>query len=157
MTALFAEIKCGVASDLPLIEVHAELRQLSNALGGFGHNRPHHRFVTKTRTGFKRISYVQLERIFIARRTRDSALRPGRIRVGAFTLCDDGNRTVPGRFQCKAETGNATADYRKIVFPHPNRILSIKRVLPKKTATASSEFGLTTFTGSKVSTSTTAT
>src|ERR1051326_6359075 len=138
MTALFAEIKCGVASDLPLIEVHAELRQLSNALGGFGHNRPHHRFVTKTRTGFKRISYVQLERIFIARRTRDSALRPG-------------------RFQCKAETGNATADYRKIVFPHPNRILSIKRVLPKKTATASSEFGLTTLTGSKVSTSTTAT
>src|ERR1051326_7585497 len=116
MPAFLAKTKGGWPGALPRIELHAELRQLSNALGGFGHNRPHHRFVTKTRTGFKRISYVQLERIFIARRTRDSALRPGRIRVGAFTLCDDGNRTVPGRFQCKAETGNATADYRKIVF-----------------------------------------
>src|SRR5213076_1474514 len=40
------------------------------------------------------------------------------------------------------------------VFLHPNLILSIKRVCPKNTATASNEFGLTVATGCKLSAST---
>jgi hypothetical protein len=61
VTAFFGQIKLTMTNDLPPIELYAELRQLSDARWAFGHNRPYHRFVTKTPTGFKRISYVQLE------------------------------------------------------------------------------------------------
>ena len=97
---------------------------------------------------------MQLERILVARDAGDPALRPGRVRVGAFSLRDHGDRAMLRRFQGKAQPGNPAADHDEIVFLHGNRILSIKRVLPKNTASASNEFGLTDSIGCKVSAST---
>src|SRR6267143_604984 len=97
---------------------------------------------------------MKLERILIARHTSDSTLRPDRIRVRSFALGDDRHRTALRRFQRKAQPGDTAPDHDEIVFLHPNRILSIKRVFPKETATARSEFGLTNSIGWKVSAST---
>src|ERR1700686_286491 len=55
------------------------------------------------------------------------------------------------RLQSEAQTSNAAADHDEIVFLHASRMLSIKRVLPKKTASARNEFGLTTSIGCKFS------
>jgi hypothetical protein len=59
VTALFAQIKLTMmTTDLPLIELHAELCELSDALWAFGHNRPHHRFITKTGASLECIAHV---------------------------------------------------------------------------------------------------
>src|ERR1700730_7498703 len=97
---------------------------------------------------------MQLERILIACHTSDSALRPRRVRVRSLPLGNNCHRTVLGRFQCKAQPGNAAADHDEIVFFHPSIMLSIKRVFPKKTATARTEFPLTDYVGCNVSAST---
>src|SRR4029079_13678113 len=101
------------------------------------------RLVTQASASFERIAHVQLERIFIARHAGDPTLRPGVICVGAFALRYNSHRSVLCCFQCKTQAGDTAANHHEIVFLHPNRILSTKRVLPKDTASASNEFGLT--------------
>src|SRR2546421_8099313 len=134
-----------------------ELGLLQNPLRTFSHTRADVRFVTQPGAGLKRVAHVQLKVIFIACDAGNSALCPGGICVGPFAFCNDGYRTVPGRFQCKTETGDAAADHNKIVFLHPKRILSIKRVLPKNTANTSTEPGPAISTDCKVIASTTLT
>src|SRR6266478_2768821 len=100
---------------------------------------------------------MQLKGIFVARYAGDPALRPCRVRVRTFAFRDYCDRAVLCRLQCKAQPGNAAADHDEIVFPHVSRMLSIKRVLPKTTATASNDFGLTISIGWKLSASTSST
>src|SRR5438876_9536866 len=61
VTALFAQIKLAMTRDFPLIELHAERRELPDSLRSLGHYRPDHRFVTKPRASLECISHVQLE------------------------------------------------------------------------------------------------
>src|ERR1700736_4493307 len=97
---------------------------------------------------------MQLEAIFVARHTSDSSLPPRRVRVRPFALGDDRHRTILRRFQRKAKPCDTAADDNEIVFLHPNIMLSIKRVFPKKTARARSKFGPGNSIGCKVSAST---
>src|SRR6266511_1998879 len=157
MTAFFTEIKLTVSRNLTLIELQTELYELADAFRTFGHNCTHNHLVTQAGASFERIAHMQLERIFIARHTGDPALRPGGICVGAFAFRYNSYRSVLRRFQCKTQAGDTAANHHEIVFLHPNRILSIKRVLPKDTASASNEFGLTVSMGCKVSASATST
>src|SRR5437763_4000193 len=154
VTALLAQIKLTMSQDQTFIELPPELCQHVDALRTFGHKCAHDRFVTETGAGLKRIAYVQLERVFIAGHARDSSLRPSGVCVGALAFRYHSHRTMLCRFQRKTDASNAAADHKEIVFLHASRILSIKRVLPKNTASASSEFGLTISTGCKVSAST---
>src|SRR5262249_31220696 len=135
----------------------AHPRQFADALWTFDHNCADDRFVTQSGASLQRIAHVKLKRIFIARYAGDPALRPRRICIRAFAFRDDSHRAALCSLQCKAETGDAAADHNKIVFLHPNRILSIKRVLPKNTANTSTEFGLIISIGCKLSVSTTST
>src|SRR5947208_13464816 len=151
------ESKLPLTADLALVKLETPPWQRPTALRALGHNCADYRLVTQTGTSLKRVAHVQLKRIFIARHAGDSALRPRGVCVRAFAFCDDSYRSVPGRFQGKTQTGNATADHDEIVLLHPRRILSIKRVLPKNTASASNEFAATVSTRCKVSTSTTST
>src|SRR5262249_8730549 len=123
----------------------------------FGNNCTHDWLVTQAGTGLKRIAHVQLERVFIACYAGDPTLRPGGICVGAFALRYNSYRSVLCRFQCKTQAGDTAANHHEIVLLHPNRMLSIKRVLPKDTASAINEFRLTVSTGCKVSESATST
>ena len=157
VTALFTQIKLAMPVDLALIKLETQLRQLTNAFWTFDDNCADHRFFTKTGARLERIAHMKLKRIFIAGHAGDPALRPGGVCIGTFTFGDDSYRSVLCRFQRKTQTGNAAADHYEIVFLHPNRILSIKRVLPKNTATTSSEFGPAISTGRKVSASTSST
>src|SRR5260370_39159916 len=100
---------------------------------------------------------MKLERIFIARHTGDPALGPGRVGVRSLSFGDDRYRPLLRPFERKAKPGNPAADNDKIIFLHDKRMLSINRVFPKLTASASSEFGLTNLIGSKVSASTSST
>src|SRR5581483_4438861 len=157
VTAFLAEIKLAMSGNLAFIELQTDLLQFANALRTFGHNGAHDRLVTQAGAGFKRISHMQLERIFIARHAGDPALRPRCVRVGAFAFRYHSHRPVLCRFQCKTQAGDTAADHHEIVFLHPNRILSINRVFPKNTASASKEFDLTISMVCKVSAWTTST
>src|SRR6266513_2201340 len=185
MTALFAKIKLAMSRNLTFIELQTELSQLADALRTFSHNRAYDSFVTQTRSRFKRVTHVQFKRIFIARHAGDPALRPSGVCVGALAFRHHSHRTVHCHFQRKTQAGNTAADHHEIVFLHdreaailpagtkcsntqielsrrdvflhPKRILSIRRVFPKNTATASNEFVLTVLIGRKVSASTSST
>ena len=61
---------------------------------------------------------MKLERILVARHAGDPALRPGRVRVGAFAFRDHGDRTMRRRLQGEGQPGNAAADDDEIVFLH---------------------------------------
>src|SRR6266576_3180011 len=153
MTAFFTEIKLTMSGNLTLIELQTDFDELADAFRTFGDNCTHNRLVTQTSASFERIANVQLQRIFIARHAGDPTLRPGGICIGAFAFRYNSYRSALCRFQCKTQAGDTAANHHEIVFLHPNRILSIKRVLPKDTASASNEFGLTVSTGCKVSAS----
>src|SRR6266496_1496944 len=155
MTALFAKIKLAMSGNLTFIELQTELSQLADALRTFSHNRAYDSFVTQTRSRLKRVTHMQFKRIFIARHAGDPALRPSGVCVRAFAFRHHSHRAVHCHFQCKTQAGDTAADHDEIL--HPKRILSIKRVFPKNTATASNEFGLTVVMGCKVSASTSST
>src|SRR5207253_11404015 len=116
VAALCAQIMLTMAGDLSLVETRAELCQLADALRPFRHNRAHDRFVTKPCTGLKRVTHVQLKRIFVAGHARDSALRPRGVCLGGVAFRDDRYRAVLCRFQCKAETGDTAAYHDTRVF-----------------------------------------
>src|SRR5438132_1112847 len=157
MTALFAKVKLAMSGNLTFIELQTEFHQFANPLWTFGDNRAHDRFVTQAGARFERIAHVQLERIFIARHAGDTTLRPGSVCIGALAFCDYNDRPMLCRFQCKTQAGDTAADHDEIVLLHPSWILSIKRVFPNTTASASNEFGLTGSTDCRVSSSTTST
>ena len=142
MAAFPAEIELAMPGDVALIEMQPEFDQFANPRRAFLHHRLDHRRIAQTRARFERVAHVQLEGILLARHARDAALRPGGVRVRAFAFRDDRHAAVLGRLQRKGQPGNAAADDDKIEFLHPSRMLSIKRVLPKNTATARSERGL---------------
>ena len=83
--------------------MQSEFHQLANPRRAFRHDRAHGRFVAKPGAGFERVAHMQLERIFVARHAGDAALRPGRIRIGAFAFCDHRDRAVLRRFQGKTQ------------------------------------------------------
>src|ERR1041384_2811937 len=157
MTAFFTEIKLTMSGNLTLIELQTEFHQFADALRTFGHNRAHDALVTQPGASFERIAYMQLKRVFVARHAGDPTLCPGCICVGALAFRYNSYRSVICRFQCKTQASDTAANHHEIVFLHPNRILSIKRVFPKNTASASNEFGLTVSTCCKVSASTSST
>src|SRR3954470_24776159 len=97
---------------------------------------------------------MQFKRIFVTRNACDTSLRPGGVGVCAFAFGDHRNRSLFCRLQGESQPGDSTADNDKIVRLHAKRILSINRVLPKNTASASTAFGLTESIGCKVSPST---
>src|ERR1700682_4107163 len=154
MAAFTPKIKLAMPRHLPLIEMQSQLRQLTDSLRPFRDDGADDRFVAESSARVERVAHMQRKRIFIARHARDAALRPGGVRVRAFAFRDHRDRAVPGRFQSEAKSSNAAADDNKVVLLHGRRRLSIKRVLPKNTASASSAFGLTTSIGCKVSAST---
>ncbi len=149
MAAFPPKVELAVTGNFALVELQSKIDKFLNSCRSFGHNRANNSFVAKPGARLERVAHMQLEGIFVARHAGDPALRPRRVRVRTFALRDHPHRAVPGRFQCKTEPGDAAADHDEIVFLHPTRILSIKRVWPKKTASARSEFGLTTSIGSK--------
>src|SRR4029450_9380384 len=157
MLAFFTKIELTMSGNLTLIELQTEFHEIADAFRTFGDNCAHNRLVTQASASLECVAHVQLERIFIACYASDPTLRPGGIWVGALAFRYNGYRSVLCRFQCETQAGYTAANHHEIVFLHPNRILSIKRVLPKATASASSEFGLTVSTGCKVSESATST
>ncbi len=134
--------------------MQAKIDKLADSRRPFGHDRAHNVLVAKSRPRFERVAHMQIERIFVARDAGNAALRPRRIRIGAFAFRNHSHRAVLRRFQGKTQPRNAAADHDEIVFLHSKRMLSINRVLPKNTASASSEFGRTDSIGCKVSAST---
>src|ERR1700736_769250 len=141
MPAFASKIEFAMAGDFALVELDAKLDQILNPRRSFGHNRADHVLIAQARAGFECVADMQLEGIFVARHTSDSSLRPRRVGIRPFALGDDRHRTILRRFQRKAKPCNTAADDNEIVFLHPNTMLSIKRVFPKKTARARSEFG----------------
>src|ERR1700730_11116073 len=123
MPAFASKIELAMTGNFALIDVHSELDQILNSRRRFGHDRADDSLITQSGAGFERVPNVKLEGIFVARHTSDSALGPRRVRVRPFALGNNSDRTVPGRFQGKAQTGNPPADYDEIVFLHPNKIL----------------------------------
>src|SRR5436305_662473 len=105
-------------------------------------------------TGLKRVAHVQLERIFVTRDAGNAALRPRRVAVGPFAFRDQGDGTVLRRLQGKTQAGDSAPDHNEIEFLHVSRKLSIKRVLPMKTASAMRALGRNTSSGCKFSRST---
>src|SRR6266480_274457 len=154
VATLLAEIELAMAGGLALIELQPKFHQISDSIRTFHDNRANGRLVAKSGACLECVAYVQLERIFIARYARYSSLRPGCVCVGAFTFCNYRNGTMLCHLQRKTEASDAASDHNEIVFLHASRMLSIKRVLPKNTASASSEFELMTSIGCKLPAST---
>src|SRR4051794_11177741 len=153
--AFAAKIELAMAGDVALIEVQSKLDQLADAVRPFCDDRPNDRFIAKSRSRCQCVTHMQLERIFATCYARNASLGPGRIAVAPLAFCDDRHRSMPGGFPGKTEPGNAAADDDEIVVFHGRRILSISRVFPKKTATASTASEVIWSTGCKVSASTT--
>jgi len=61
---------------------------------------------------------VQLEGILAAGDTGDASLGPGRVRVRASLLGNDGDRAVPGDGPGKTQAGEAAADDHEIKLAH---------------------------------------
>ncbi len=154
VTAFSPKIELAMTGNFAFVKLQSKIDKFMNSRRSFRHNRANNFLVAKPGAGFERVAHMQPEGIFVARHAGDPALRPRCVRVRAFAFCDHGHRAMLGRFQRKTEPGNATANHDEIVFLHPSRMLSIKRVWPKKTASASSEFGLRTSIGCKLSAST---
>src|SRR4029450_10228633 len=154
MTALFAKIKLAMSRNVTFIELHTEPCELADTFRPFGHNRAYDCFVTQTGSRFKRVTHVQFKRVLVAGHASDSSLRPSGVCVRALPFRYNSYRPVLRRFQCKTQASDTAADHHEVVFLHPKRILSIKRVFPKNTASASNEFGPTVSMGCKVSAST---
>src|SRR5204863_7820754 len=86
VASLLAKIELALAGDLALIKFRPEFHRLSDSLRTFHDRRANGRLVAKSGACLKCVAYVQLERIFIARYARYSALRPGCVCVRALTL-----------------------------------------------------------------------
>src|SRR4030095_1045473 len=157
VTAIFSKIKLAMSRNITFIELQTELSQLADALRTLGHNRAHDCFVTQTGSRFKRVTHVQFKRVLVAGHASDSSLRPSGVCVRALPFRYNSYRPVLRRFQCKTQAGDTAADHHEVVFLHPKRILSSKRVCPKNTASASNEFGPTVSMRCKVSASTSST
>src|SRR5438477_6380961 len=151
MPALASQFRFATSSNFAIVEMQSDLHQFPDAFRTFHDNCPHRRFVAEPCTGFERVANVKLEGIFIARHARDSTLRPGRVRIGPLPFRDHRDRAVFRRLERKRQPRDAAADDDEIVFLHGRRMLSISRVCPKKTASATSEFGWTKSIGCNVS------
>ena len=101
MTGFAAKIELAMSVDLALVELQPEIDQLADSRWPFRHNRPHHRFIAKSRARLERVAHMQLKRIFIARHAGDTALRPCRVRVDAFPLRHHRHRSMFRRFERK--------------------------------------------------------
>ena len=139
--ATFAtEIQFAMPFDIALVEVQPKLHQFSHSLGTFPDHRLDRSWSSQSPApAVERVANVKLEGIFTARYAGHAALGPRGVGIHAFALGHNRNTPVPGRFDRKGQTGNAAADNDEIELFHPRRTLSIRRVLPKKTATASSD------------------
>src|SRR6266849_4961178 len=154
MTRFPPEIELAVPGDFALVKAQAKIDKFADSHRTLGDDRADDFFFAEAGADIERVAHVQLKRILLARHAGDPALRPGRVRVCAFAFCNDSYRAMLRHLQGKAQSSDAAADHDEIVFLHGSRMLSIKRVLPKKTASASNEFGLTTSIGCKFSAST---
>ena len=141
MAAFAPEVELAMPGDIPLVKVQAEFHQFMNPRRAFLHHRLDRRRIAQARARLERVANMQLEGIFAARHAGHTALRPGGVRVHAFALGDNRDPAVLRRLDRKSQAGNPAPDHDEIKLSHPMRMLSISRVLPKKTATARSERG----------------
>src|ERR1043166_1902474 len=131
MAALATKVKLAMTGHFSLVEVHPQIDQVLNPRRSLGYNGANDLLVAQTCAGLEGVTHMKLERIFVTSHAGDPALRPGCVAVGSFALGNDGNRAVLCRFQGETQPGNSASDDNEIVFLHPSRMLSIKRVFPK--------------------------
>src|SRR5438105_10118902 len=140
MTRFAPKIEFAMTRHFALVKLQSKIDQFSDSLRTFGDDRAHDFLVAKAGADLERIAYVQFKRILLARHAGDPTLCPGRVGIRAFALGNNRHRAMLRRLQGKAQSRDAASDDDEIVFLHGRRMLSIKRVLPKKTASASNEF-----------------
>ena len=155
MPALAGEIEfTNAVLEFPFVEVHPELHEFLNAGRPFRDDGAHHVLVAKTRARNQRVANVEVEGIFLAHHTSHSALCPCRIRIRQHPLGHERYGTLLCRLQREREPGYSAANDDEIKLSHFGRkmtmrayrvtgarfrgtaMLSIKRALPRKTATA---------------------
>ena len=140
VAALATEVQFMVAvSIFALVEVDAELHQLSDSLRAFGNDFAHGVLVAESRPRIKSVSDVEFEGILVTHHTGHAALGPGGVRVGNGAFGDEGNATFFRSLQSKGEPCDAAAKDDEIKFSHGMRgrgMLSMSLALPRKTATA---------------------
>ena len=158
VSALLAQIEFPLAvCAVPLIKLHAEFHQAGNAFGSLGDDSADGLFIAQSRPGHQSVPDMKIEGIFLADHASHSALSPGRVGIHRAALCHQGHGTLLSRFERIGKSGDSAADNDKIEFSHERvdtAILSINRVAPRKTATASRIGRTRFFAGSRVSAST---
>ena len=142
-----AQIKFATTGDISFIEVQTEFNEFANSLRPVLDDRLHRSRIAQAGARLECIANVQVERIFVTCHTGDATLRPCGVGIGALALRNYRYLSVIRGRDRERETRDAAADDNEIVFLHQRRILSIRRVFPKKTATASKELCSTSFRG----------
>ena len=141
VATLASEVQFMVAvSIVALVEVHAELHQLGDALRAFGDDLAHGILVAEARPRIESVADVEFEGILVTHHTGHAALCPSGIRVGNGALGDEGYATFLRSLQSKGESCDSAAKDDEIKFSHGiggRGMLSMRRALPRKTATAS--------------------
>ena len=141
VAALASEIQFMVAVAIfPLVKVDAEFHEFSNALGAFGDDLAHGVLVAEARPRIESVTDVEFKRILVTHHTSHSALRPGGVRICECTLRDECNTALLRCFERERQASDAAAKDDEIKFSHEiggRGMLSMRRALPRKTATAS--------------------
>lgn len=101
----------------------------------FFHNHPYHILVADACTGNQRVFHMGIKGIILGRYGGDTALGIIGSRFRYVPFGDYGDLAMGRCLKGKGQTGNATADYQKIIFKFHANLLPVPAVLclPKTT------------------------
>ena len=141
MPALTAKVRLQSSlAVVALVKMNAETGEFRDPLGAFSNDGANNILATKSGAGSECVADVKVEGILVAHHASHSALRPRGVRVGRGAFGNQGDGAFLRGLQSERQARDTAAEDDKIKLSHGiagRAMLSIRRALPRKTATAS--------------------